>query len=118
MGQGSGHGSYHGSFHGSLPVDDDESDEIEATSPVKQKKPSRRATKAKGKAKAKEPEPTKKIEPWSSREEVVLCKAFIFVSENAKKGNTMNRHKFWEKVVAYFLRETGSNRTTNSIISK
>ena len=76
MGQGSGHGSYHGSFHGSMPVDDD----VEETSPVKPKKPSRRATKAKGKG--KEPEPAKKVEPWSIKEEVILCKAFIFVLKN------------------------------------
>ena len=72
MGQGSGHGSYHGSYHDSLAVDDD--DEVEETSPMKPKKPSRRQTKAKGKA--KEPEPTKKVEPWSTKEEVILCKAF------------------------------------------
>ena len=69
MGQGSGHGS----FHGSMPVDDD--DDVEETSPVKPKKPSRRATKAK--AKGKEPEPAKKAEPWSNKEEVTLCNAFI-----------------------------------------
>lgn len=76
-------------------VDDD--DDVEETSPIKPKKPLRRATKAK--AKGKEPEPPKKVKPWSSSEEIVLCKAFIYVSENNKKGNNMNRHKFWEKVV-------------------
>ena len=30
----------------------------------------------------------------------------------------MNRHKFWDKVAAYFWKETGSDRTMNSIISK
>lgn len=38
MGKGSGHGSY----HGSMPVEDN--DDVEKTSPVKPKKPSRRAT--------------------------------------------------------------------------
>ena len=63
MGQGSGHGSY----HGSMPVDDDNDDDVEETSPVKPKKPSRRATKAKDKG--KEPEPNKRVEPWSKAED-------------------------------------------------
>ncbi|PWA73677.1 disease resistance-responsive (dirigent-like protein) family protein [Artemisia annua] len=51
IGQGWGHGSHHGSYQGSIPVEDD--DDVEETSPVKPKKPSRRATKAKAQTKSK-----------------------------------------------------------------
>ncbi|GKC27643.1 hypothetical protein Tco_1034937, partial [Tanacetum coccineum] len=47
-----------GSAHGSAPVDDDDSSPIEEMSPVKAKKPLRRALKAK-KNDAKEKEPPK-----------------------------------------------------------
>ncbi|GKA39746.1 hypothetical protein Tco_0732297 [Tanacetum coccineum] len=43
-----GHGLGHGSVHGSVPIHDEEDDSpVEETSPVKPKKPSRRAAKAK-----------------------------------------------------------------------
>ena len=77
MGQGSGHSSY----HGSMPVEDD----VEETSPVKPKKPSRRATKAKDKG--KKAEPTKKAEPWTTKEETALWKAWVHVCENCLRGN-------------------------------
>jgi hypothetical protein len=110
MGQGSGHGSY----HGSMPFDED--DDVEEISPVKPKKPSRCATKAKDKG--KQPEPNKKVEPWTQAEEIALCRAFIFISKNDKKGNAMNRHCFWELLIKYFQKETCSDRTYDSIMSK
>lgn len=110
MGQDSGHGSY----HGSMSVEDE--DDVEELSPIKPKKPSRRATKAKDKG--KQPEPTKKVEAWSKAEEVALCRAFIFISENSAKGNAANRNRFWKLVIEYFIKETGSDRTYDSIMSK
>ncbi|GKG20767.1 hypothetical protein Tco_0380568, partial [Tanacetum coccineum] len=52
MGHGSGHGSSHGSAHGSAHGlvsfhDDGDDSPVEEVSPVKHKKPSRHATKAK-----------------------------------------------------------------------
>ncbi|GJT28932.1 hypothetical protein Tco_0909207 [Tanacetum coccineum] len=52
-----GQGSAHGSGHGSAPVDNDSS-HVEEMSPIKAKKPSKRASKAK-KNDTKENEPTK-----------------------------------------------------------
>lgn len=49
---------------------------------------------------------------------MVLCRAFIFISENSSKGNAVNRNRFWELVIAYFIKETGSDRTYDSIMSK
>ena len=112
MGQASGHGSY----HGSMPVEDDYEEYVEEVSPIKPKKPTKRATKAKGKAPVVQP--SKKPAPWSKTEELALCRAFIFISENDLRGNAMHRHNFWELVIDYFRKETGSDRTYDSILSK
>lgn len=73
MGQGWSHDSY----HGSMAVDDDD-DETETTpiKPVRPKKASHGAGKAK--AKGKEPEPPKKSDAWTKKEEIAICKTFIF----------------------------------------
>nr|GEX10156.1 hypothetical protein [Tanacetum cinerariifolium] len=77
MGHGSGHGSAHGSAHGSFPFHDDEHDSpVEEVSPVKRKKPSRRATKA-------------------------------------KKDEAKEAKGFWEAVIRYFEKETGSSRASH-----
>lgn len=86
-----------------MSVEDD--DDVEETSPIKPKKPSRRATKANHKG--KQSEPAKKNEPWTKAEEVALCRAFIYVSENSERGNAINMFKFWEEMIAYFQNETG-----------
>ncbi|GJX40829.1 40S ribosomal protein S20-2 [Tanacetum coccineum] len=89
MGHGSGHGSAHGSAHGSVPFHDDEDDSpVEEVSPVKPKKPSRRATKVK--------EPPKE---WTVKEEIALCQGWCDVSENNISGNSMEAKRFWEAVI-------------------
>ncbi|GJZ03276.1 hypothetical protein Tco_0536551 [Tanacetum coccineum] len=92
MGRGSGHGSAHGSAHGSVPIHDDEDDSpVEEVSPVKPKKPSRRATKAK----KDEPNEAKEApKEWTVAKEIALCQAW------------------------YFVKETGSSRGYDSIVSK
>ena len=88
MGQGSAHGSY----HDLVPNDDDDDDDEDKTpseemSPVKPKKPTKRATKAKKNDAKKD---TKNDSSnWTCEEEVVLCKAWCDVSENSMIGSNM-----------------------------
>ncbi|GJW20447.1 hypothetical protein Tco_0031069 [Tanacetum coccineum] len=104
-----------GSSHGSAPVDDDDdSSPVKEMSPVKAKKPSKRASKAK-KNDTKEKEPPK---DWTTAEEIALCRAWYDVSENAEKGNGMKAKGFWDVVIKFFLKETGSVRGYDSILSK
>ncbi|GJS80066.1 RNA-directed DNA polymerase, eukaryota, reverse transcriptase zinc-binding domain protein [Tanacetum coccineum] len=113
MGQGSAHGFAHGSAHGSAPVDDDDSP-VEEMSPVKAKKPSKCASRAK-KNDAKEKEAPK---DWTKAEEIALCQAWCDVSENSEKENSMKAKGFWEVVINYFKKETGSTRGYDSNLSK
>ncbi|GJZ04380.1 hypothetical protein Tco_0537655 [Tanacetum coccineum] len=96
----------HGLAHGSAPVDDDEEDDspVEEMSPVKLKKPSRRASKAK-KNDTNEP-----LRDWTTEEEIALCQALCDVSENSEKGNSIKAKGFWEAIVNYFEKEIGSTR--------
>ncbi|GJY38672.1 hypothetical protein Tco_0425036 [Tanacetum coccineum] len=113
LGHGSGHDSAHGSAHGSVPVHDDEDDSpVEEVSPVKPKKPSRRATRA------KKDEPKEPPKDWTMAEETVLCQAWCDVSENNIEGNSMKTKGFWDVVITNFVKETGSSRGYDSIVSK
>nr|GEV58171.1 hypothetical protein [Tanacetum cinerariifolium] len=96
----------HGSAHGSVPVNDDEEDHspVEEVSPVKQKKPSRRTTRAK---KDDHKEPPK---DWTVAEETALCQALCDVSENNIADNSMKTKGFWDVVITHFENETGSSR--------
>ncbi|GJV67920.1 hypothetical protein Tco_1483429 [Tanacetum coccineum] len=115
-GHGSGHGSAHGSAHGSVPFHDDEDDSpVEEVSPVKPKKPSRRAAKAK-KDETKEVKELPK--EWTVVEVIALCQGWCDVSENNISGNIMKAKGFWEAVIRYFKKETGSTRGYDSIVSK
>nr|GEW64754.1 hypothetical protein [Tanacetum cinerariifolium] len=58
-------------------------------SPVKAKKPSKRASKAK-KNNTKEKEPPK---DWTTAKEIALCRAWCDMSKNAKKGNGAKKSK-------------------------
>ncbi|GJU24876.1 hypothetical protein Tco_1163497 [Tanacetum coccineum] len=102
------------SAHSSTPVVDDDDSLVEEMSPVKAKKPSKRALRAK-KNDAKEKEAPK---DWNKAEEIVLCQAWCDVSENSEKGNSMKAKGFWEAVIKYFEKETGSTRGYDSILSK
>ncbi|GKB32517.1 hypothetical protein Tco_0871918 [Tanacetum coccineum] len=94
---------------GSAPVDDDDS-HIEEMSPVKAKKPSKCASKSK-KNDTREKEPPK---DWTKAKEIALCQAWCDVSENSEKGNNMKAKGFWEAVINYFEKETGSTRGSTS----
>ncbi|GKD37238.1 hypothetical protein Tco_1257445 [Tanacetum coccineum] len=110
MGHGSGHGSAHGSAHGSVPYRDDEDDSpVEEVSPVKPKKPSRRATKAKKDETKEVKEPPKE---WTVEEEIALCQGWCDVSENNISGS-MKAKGFWEAVIRYFEKQTGSTRANH-----
>ncbi|GKD66491.1 hypothetical protein Tco_1308599 [Tanacetum coccineum] len=105
-----GHGSGHGSAHGSVPIHDDEDDSpVEEVSPVEPNKPSRRA------AKAKKDEPKEAPKEWTLAEEIVLCQAWCDVSENNIDGNCMKAKGFWEAVIRYFVKETGSSRGAKKV---
>nr|GEY04569.1 hypothetical protein [Tanacetum cinerariifolium] len=95
----------HGSGHGSAPVQDDEDDSpVEEVSPVKPKKTSRRATRA------KKDEPTKPPKDWTMAKEIALCQAWCDVSENNIDENSMKSKGFWDVVIIYFEKESGSSR--------
>ncbi|GJW48511.1 hypothetical protein Tco_0080157 [Tanacetum coccineum] len=81
-------------------------------SPVKSKKPSKRASKAK-KIDIKEPS-----KEWTTSEEIALCKSLCDVSGNSDKGNTMKSKGFWQTVINYFRSKTGSTRGYDLIVSK
>ncbi|GKA84107.1 hypothetical protein Tco_0805702 [Tanacetum coccineum] len=116
MGHGSGHGSAQGSAHGSVPIHDDEDDSpVEEVPPVKPKKSSRHAAKAK----KDEPKDAKEApKEWTVAEEIALCQGWCNVSENNISGNSMKANGFWEAVIRYFVKETGSSRGYDSIVSK
>ncbi|GJV41914.1 hypothetical protein Tco_1420354 [Tanacetum coccineum] len=82
----------HGSAHGSAPVDDDEEDD----SPVNEEPP----------------------KDWTVEEEIALCQTWCDVSGNSEKGNSMKAKGFWEAVIKYFEKESGSTRCYDSILSK
>ncbi|GKD69562.1 hypothetical protein Tco_1323652 [Tanacetum coccineum] len=109
MGHGSGHDSAQGSAHGSVPIHNDEDDSpVEEVPPVKPKKSSRRATKAK----KDEPKDAKEApKEWTVAEEIALCQ------ENNISGNSVKAKGFWEDVIRYFVKETGSSRGYDSIVS-
>ncbi|GJY13021.1 hypothetical protein Tco_0382330 [Tanacetum coccineum] len=111
MGHGSGHGSAHGSAHGLALVNDDEEDSspVEEVSPVKPKKPLRRA------ARARKDDPKEPPKDWTMVEEIPLCQAWCDVSENNISGNSMKTRGFWDAVIMYFEKETGSTRGYDSI---
>ncbi|GJS47115.1 hypothetical protein Tco_0597236 [Tanacetum coccineum] len=100
-----------GSAHGSAPVDDDDS-LVEEMSTVKAKKPSKRASKAKKNDTNKTPK------DWTMAEEIALCQAWCDVSENSEKENSMKAKRFWDAVIKYFKKESGSTRGYDSILSK
>ncbi|GJY10124.1 hypothetical protein Tco_0378309 [Tanacetum coccineum] len=111
-----GHGSGHGSAHGSVLIHDEEDDSpVEETSPVKPKKPSRRATKA-NKDEPKEVKDAPK--EWTVEEEIALCQGWCNVSKNNISGNSMKAKGFWEAIIRYFEKETSSTRGYDSIVSK
>ncbi|GJV38489.1 hypothetical protein Tco_1410966 [Tanacetum coccineum] len=83
-------------------------------SPVKAKNPTKRALKAK-KNDTKEKEAPK---DWTNAEAIALCQAWCDVSKNSEKGNNMKAKGFWEAVIKYFKKETGSTRGYDSILSK
>nr|GEW38778.1 hypothetical protein [Tanacetum cinerariifolium] len=85
MGHGSGHGSAHGSAHSSVPFHE--------VSPVKPKKPSRRAAKTK-KDETKEPP-----KEWTVEEEIALCLGWCDVSENNISKNSRKAKGFCEAVI-------------------
>ncbi|GJY69551.1 hypothetical protein Tco_0472533 [Tanacetum coccineum] len=110
----SGHGLAHGSAHGSPLVNDDKEDDspVEEVSPIKPKKPLRRA------ARAKKDGPKEPPKDWTVAEEIGLCQAWCNVSEYNIAGNSMKTRGFWDAVITYFEKETGSTRGYDSIVSK
>ncbi|GKA74748.1 ribonuclease H-like domain-containing protein [Tanacetum coccineum] len=111
MGHGSGHGSAPGSAHGSFPfIDDEDNSPAEEVSPVKPKKPSKHA------AKTKKDDPMEGKEApkeWTVAEEIALCQGWCDVSENSISRNSMKAKGFWEVVIRYFEKETGSTRANH-----
>nr|GEY66897.1 hypothetical protein [Tanacetum cinerariifolium] len=103
-----------GSAHGSAPVNDDEEDDssVEEVSPIKLKKPSRRA------ARAKKNDPKEPPKECTVKEEIALCQAWCDVSDNNIVGNNMKTKGFWDAIITYFENKTGSLRGYDSILSK
>ncbi|GKA19188.1 hypothetical protein Tco_0699103 [Tanacetum coccineum] len=83
---------------------------VEEVSPVKPKKPSRRAAKAN----KDEPKEAKEVpKEWTVEEEIALCQGWCDVLENNISGNSMKAKGFWEAVIRYFEKETGSSRANH-----
>ncbi|GJY81720.1 retrotransposon protein, putative, ty3-gypsy subclass [Tanacetum coccineum] len=51
-------------------------------------------------------------------EEIALCQAWCNVSKNNIAGNSIKTSGFWDAVITYFGKETGSTRGYDSIVSK
>nr|GEX86824.1 hypothetical protein [Tanacetum cinerariifolium] len=51
-------------------------------------------------------------------EETTLCQAWCDVSENNIDGNSMKSKGFWDVVIRYFEKETGSSRGYDPIVSE
>ncbi|GJV92950.1 retrotransposon protein, putative, ty3-gypsy subclass [Tanacetum coccineum] len=100
--------------HGSAHVNDDEEDDspVEEVSPAKPKKPSKSATRA------KKNDPKEPPKEWTVEEEIALCQAWCDVLENNIVGNSMKTKGFWDAVIEYFEKESGSSRGYDSIVSK
>nr|GEZ30096.1 hypothetical protein [Tanacetum cinerariifolium] len=86
----------------SEPVEDDSPVEEVATVKPKRKYTRRR-------------QPIKKndkefVEPWTIGEEVALCKAWIYASDNSVEGNTKKAAGFSTKVTEYFHTEIGEHK--------
>ncbi|GJY80442.1 hypothetical protein Tco_0493193, partial [Tanacetum coccineum] len=52
---------------------------------------------------------------WTVEEEIALCQGWCDVSENNISGNSMKAKGFWEAVIRYFEKKTGSTRGYDSI---
>ncbi|GKC80227.1 hypothetical protein Tco_1131001, partial [Tanacetum coccineum] len=50
---------------------------------------------------------------WTMAEETAVCQAWCDVSENNIKGNGMKTKGFWNAVITYFEKETGSSRANH-----
>ncbi|GJS26783.1 hypothetical protein Tco_0487403 [Tanacetum coccineum] len=93
--------------------DDEEYDSpVEEVLPVKPKKPSRRATRA------KKNDPKDLPKEWTVKEDITLCQAWCDVSENNIVGKSMKTKGFWDAIITYFEKETDSSRGYDSILSK
>ncbi|GJY14287.1 copia protein, partial [Tanacetum coccineum] len=69
-------------------------------------------------SKAKKDAPKEPPKDWTVAEETALCQAWCDVSENNIAGNNMKTSGFWDAVITYFERETGSTSGYDSIVSK
>ena len=55
-------------------------------------------------------------EPWSSEEEIALCKAWINVYEHIIEGNAKKAQGFWTKVLTYFENEMKESKKRNDLV--
>ncbi|GJV12083.1 hypothetical protein Tco_1353624, partial [Tanacetum coccineum] len=67
---------------------------------------------------AKKDEPKEPPKDWTMAEEPALCQTWCDVSENNIDGNSMKSKGFWDAVIRYFEKESGSSRGYDSIVSK
>ncbi|GJR36850.1 hypothetical protein Tco_1212534 [Tanacetum coccineum] len=88
-------------------------EEVTATPP----KPKKRATRARQKKFLVD---APRQLSWTTEEEIALCKAWVFISENIVKGNNRNDDGFWGAILQYFESKTNTfgKRTYDSIDGK
>nr|GEV84012.1 hypothetical protein [Tanacetum cinerariifolium] len=89
-------------FGPSQPVADDSL--VEEVEPVQPKRKYTRRSK-----------PTKKndkefVKPWTMKEEIALCKAFVAKSKDSVKGNGKKATGFWREVAEHFHEEMGEDK--------
>nr|GEU82720.1 transposase, Ptta/En/Spm [Tanacetum cinerariifolium]GEW11898.1 transposase, Ptta/En/Spm [Tanacetum cinerariifolium] len=81
----------HGSAHGSASIEDDSS--IKEVAPIKANKVSKR------RHKSVTPEKNESSKPWTTEEDVALCRAWCDMSKNNTRGNDMKSRGFWKRMV-------------------
>ncbi|GKD05813.1 hypothetical protein Tco_1180787 [Tanacetum coccineum] len=64
-------------------------------------------------ARAKKDEPEEPPKDWIMAKETALCQAWCDMSENNIDGNSMKSKGFWDAVIRYFEKETGSSRANH-----
>ncbi|GJX67179.1 hypothetical protein Tco_0302906 [Tanacetum coccineum] len=73
-----------------------------ATSPTKNKKKATRNRQKRTSQSVDAPRQT----PWTTEEEIALCKGWLAVSENSKDGNSKKQSRFWVEVLEYIESKT------------
>nr|GEX54682.1 hypothetical protein [Tanacetum cinerariifolium] len=93
----------------SEPVEDDSP--IEEVEPVK---PKRKYTRRRQPLKKSDKE---FVKPWTTKEEVALCKALLSTSDDSIEGNGKQALGFWTEVTKYFHKEMVEQKRSYDLVN-